>query len=450
LIPPTSRGTRRAVLSAFMAAGATGLLAACGGASPAAQSGDVAKPAPTGPQRVDVWWSIADNNPAIAPAWEDFKQRRPGWSGELTMGVTWEKFQTSLAGGIVPDAYYSSFQIIQVAAYKKIFAPLDPYINRDKVNMDQYYFGSKAGAIFRGKVYGMPRHSNVRSMYVNQQAYREVGLDPTRAPASWDDLRAANQRMKVESAPGVLERIGYNPTWQIGGPTAILYFQANGVPLLSQDGTQPGFATPAGVEALKWVVDSVNALGGQAALNEYQKKFSRGTGEALGRGAAGIAMAGIWVVPRDAMTANPNAVILQYPIPGGPSARGKTFGFVAATSGVVPTAAPRPDAGWEWTKYQSSAEGQRFIQEAPGSWDQACIPAVANDPKVLEAQPWRRRANELLGQARHTAYFPYPGAAEIEAAINTATNDLLAGKAGPDAIMQEMKQQVQNVMDQYR
>jgi ABC-type glycerol-3-phosphate transport system substrate-binding protein len=161
-------------------------------------------------------------------------------------------------------------------------------------------------------------------------------------------------------------------------------------------------------------------------------------------------MAGIWVVPRDAMVANPGATILHYPIPGGPSARGKTFGYVAATSGVVPTSAPRPDAGWEWTKYQASVEGQRFIQDAGGSWDQACIASVANDPKVLEAQPWRRRANELLGQARNTAYFPHPGATEIEAAMNTAINDLLANRAGPDAVMQEMKQQVQNAMDQFR
>ncbi len=429
-----------------------GVLAACGGGAPAAQtgSGDVAKAAPGGPQKVDVWWSIADNNPSIAPAWEDFKKRHAGWTGELTMGVTYEKFQASIAGGIAPDAYFGSFQVIQAAAFKKIFAPLDQYINRDKVNMDQYYFGSKAGAVFKGKIYGVPHHSNVRSLYVNQQAYREVGVDPTKAPATWDDLRSINQRMKVESAPGVLERIGYNPTWQIGGPTPVMYFQANDVPLLSQDGNQPGFGTPAGIEALKWIADSVAALGGQGALNEYQKKFSKGTGEALGRGAAGAAMAGIWVVPRDAMAANPGATILQYPIPGGPSARGKTFGYVAATSGVVPTSAARPDAGWEWTKYQASVEGQRYIQDAGGSWDQACIASVANDPKVLEAQPWRRRANELLGQARHTAYFPHPGATDIEMAMNTAINDLLANKAGPDAIMQEMKLQVQNAMDQYR
>jgi ABC-type glycerol-3-phosphate transport system substrate-binding protein len=304
--------------------------------------------------------------------------------------------------------------------------------------------------VFKGKVYALPHHSNVRSVYVNERVFREAGLDPSKAPASWDDFRAAIQRMKREDGSGQLDRIGYHPTWQIGGPTAVMYLQANGVPLLGSDGAQPGFATPAGAEALKWVVDTVASLGGKPALDEWQRKYSKGTGEALGKGATGMTLAGIWVVPRDAFAADPTAQVAQWPVPGGPSARGRTFGYVAATSGVVPTAAARPDAGWEWTRYQASAEGQRYIQESEGSWDQACIHAVANDPASLQRQPWRRRANELLQQARNTAYFPHPGAAEIEPAMNRVVDELLAGKYGPDAAVQEMRQQVQNAMDQYR
>ena len=439
----------------LMGAGATGLAAwqaACapGSGGSATGAGARARPGATGPQKVDVWWSIADNNPSIAPAWEDFTRRHEGWTGELSMGVTFEKFQATLAGGVVADAYFGSFETIQVAAYKGMFAPLDPYIARDKVAMDQYYVGSTAGAVFRGKVYGLPHHSNVRSIYINQRVYREAGLNPDRAPESWDDFRQAVQRLRHDDGSGQPDRIGFHPTWQIGGPTAVLYFQANGVPLISADGSQPGFATPAGVEALKWIADTVSALGGKGVLDEFQKLFPKGTGEALGKGATGVALAGIWVVPRDAMAAEPSVAVAQWPMPGGPSARGKTFGFVAATSGVVPAAAAHKDAGWEFTRYQASAEGQRFIQEPQGSWDQACIHAVANDPASLQRQPWRRRANELLLQARNTAYFPYPGAADIQTAMNTAVDTMIAGKLGPDAAMQEMKQQVQVVFDQYR
>src|SRR5687767_10525461 len=103
-----------------------------GGGTGTSGASDAAKPAPAGPQKVDVWWSIADSNPSIAPAWEDFLKRRPGWTGELQMGVTFDKFQASMAGGVLPDAYFGSFQQIQAGAYKKMYGPLDGYISRDK------------------------------------------------------------------------------------------------------------------------------------------------------------------------------------------------------------------------------------------------------------------------------------------------------------------------------
>jgi hypothetical protein len=55
-----------------------------------------------------------------------------------------------------------------------------------------------------------------------------------------------------------------------------------------------------------------------------------------------------------------------------------------------------------------------------------------------------------MAQAKHYAYFPFSGTADIQTAMQTVTDNLLANKIGPDAAMIEMKQQVQNVMDQYR
>ncbi|MGH2368348.1 MAG: extracellular solute-binding protein, partial [Chloroflexota bacterium] len=412
--------------------------------------GAAAKPAQAAPQHVEVWWPYGDTNVSVRPAWDDFLRRHPGWTGELTMSVNFEKYQTSLAAGIVPDAYWSNFNVVLVAAFKKMFVPLDPYIARDKVDLKQYFPSAVIGAQWKGKTYGLPHHSNVRSVYLNANVLREVGIDAQRAPAGWDIFLAANQVLKRSDAQGGLDRIGYHPTWQLGGPTPLMYLQANGVPLIDKAGTGPGFDTPAGLQAIEWVGAAVAALGGMAALSAYQKKFNRGVGEALARNAAGMALAGVWSVARDTLQAEPNTPIVQWPMPGGPNAQSKSFGYFSGTSGVVPASAPRPEAGWAFTWYQASKEGQRYIQETPNSWDQACIPSVANDPAVLEQQPWRRRANELLAQARLYAYFPYPGSAEIQGAMNQALTPLLEGKQGPDATMRETKLQAQNVMNEYQ
>jgi ABC-type glycerol-3-phosphate transport system substrate-binding protein len=440
----TRRWTRRAALAAGGALTAA-LAVACG---PLARRDGAGQQTPTGPQRLVVWVPGA-GNPSYPPAFEEFLKRNPGWTGELVESVNFQKFQTSIAGGDVPDAYFAQFDTIQVAAHKGMFAPLDKYISRDKVNMESYFFGSRAGAVYKGKYYGMPHHSNVRSVYVNQRLLRNSGMNPDAAPASWDDFRNAIQRLGKVDAGGAIERVGYNPIWAIGGTTMLFYFQANGVPLVNNDGTQPGFATPAGIEALKWLQDTVNAIGGVGAYAEFQKKF-RNVGEAIAKDAIGMSLLGVWILGQQIFPADPTVPIAQWPMPGGPSAKGKQFGFFNATCCTVPTEAPRPEAGWQFAKYQASAEGQRFIQEPEGSFDQACLPDVANNPVVLARQPWRRRANELMAQAKHYAYFPATGTADIQAAITAVTEKLLANQVGPDAAMQEMRQQVQNVMDRYR
>ena len=437
--------TRRMALGGGIAVTAA-LTAACDagtGGTNTAGSGT----GPSGPQRVVVW--VPGVNPSYPPAYEDFLRRNAGWTGELVENVSYEKFQASVAGGDVPDAYFAQFDTIQVAAHKGLYAPLDTYISRDKITMEAYFFGSRAGAVFKGKVYGMPHHSNVRSIYVNQRMLRSSGMNPDAAPAGWDDFRNAIQRLGKPDGSGGIERLGYNPTWGIGGPAALFYLQANGVSLVNNDGTQPAFATPAGVEALKWMQDTVNAMGGNGPYLEYQKKF-KNVGEAMGKDVMGVSLFGVWILGQQIFPVDATTPIAQWPMPGGPSAKGKQFGFFNATSCVVPAAAPRPDAGWWFAKYQASVEGQRFIQGAAGAWDQACLPEVANDPVSLQQHPWRKRANELMGQAKHYAYFPAPGTADIQAALNTVTNSLLDNKLGADAAMQEMRRAVQNVMDQYR
>jgi multiple sugar transport system substrate-binding protein len=442
--------TRRAVLGRVGAVfGGALALAGCGITGPGGQA-DSSGAAQSAPQRVEVWSPFPDTHITTRPMWEGFLKQHPGWTSELTVNVSWEKFQTSLAGGTVPDAYWSNFNVIPVAAHKGMFLALDPFISRDKVDMNQYFSNSTMGALYKGKVYGMPRHSNVRSVYVNQRLLREVGMDPNKAPAGWEDFLQVNQRVKRADGQGMPDRIGFHPVWHLDIPPPLAYLQANGVPLVSADGDKVAFATPAGIEAFKWVADSLAALGGQAALAEYEKRFQQGVGEALGKNAAAMMLAGVWRMARDTFVVEPTSQIAQWPMPGGPSAKGKTFGYFAGTSGVLPASAQRRDAGWTFVRWQASEAGQRFVQEVPGSWDQACIGKVANDAKILQEQPWRKRANELLSQARSYAYFPHAGSNEVTRVMNAAFAPLIAGRQGPDATMQEVRQQVQNAMDEFR
>ncbi|MBI3969827.1 MAG: hypothetical protein HY332_00940 [Chloroflexi bacterium] len=88
-----------------------------------------------------------------------------------------------------------------------------------------------------------------------------------------------------------------------------------------------------------------------------------------------------------------------------------------------------------------SAENRKGLGRATGQ--------TSERRPIEAAQPWRRRANELMAQARRYAYFPYPGSVEIQKAMNTALNSLLEGKQGPDATLRDMRLQAENVMREF-
>ena len=291
-------------------------------------------------------------------------------------------------GGSSPDAYFGSFQNVQAGAYKKLFAPLDRYIGRDKVDINQYYVGSRAGAVFRGQVYALPHHSNVRSLYVNDRALPGSRPRPLQG-ARILGASTANQRLR-SVGPGGAGPGGVEPhvavRWPHGGD--VLPGQRR-TPL--HRGRRPSPVLPplpAG-ERSSGCGEFRGRPWGAGGHHGVPAASSAGARAKPWAGARpGSRWPGSGSSPATRWGSTPDLCLGQWPIPGGPSARGKTFGYVAATSGVVPNRAPaRPDAGWEWTKYQASVEGQRLIPRAPAApGTRPASPGVANDPRVAASR----------------------------------------------------------------
>ena len=107
-----------------------------------------------------------------------------------------------------------------------------------------------------GKTWSIPFQRSTIVLYWNKQAFKEAGLDPNRAPATWaEQVEFARRLTKHESGGRVTQ-------WGIQVPsTGYPYwlFQAlttqNDVLLMNAAGTQTYFDTPAVVEALQYWVD---------------------------------------------------------------------------------------------------------------------------------------------------------------------------------------------------
>ncbi len=107
-----------------------------------------------------------------------------------------------------------------------------------------------------GKTYGIPFQRSTPVLYWNKEAFKEAGLDPDKAPATWDEMVAFGKKLTKTDAAGNVEQWGLRiptsgfPYWLFQGLTT-----QNDVFVMNADGNETYFDDPKVIEALQFLVD---------------------------------------------------------------------------------------------------------------------------------------------------------------------------------------------------
>ena len=107
-----------------------------------------------------------------------------------------------------------------------------------------------------GKTYGIPFQRSTPVLYWNKEAFKEAGLDPDKAPATWDEMVDFGKKLTKTDASGNVEQWGVRiptsgfPYWLFQGLTT-----QNDAFVMNADGNQTYFDDPKVVEALQFLVD---------------------------------------------------------------------------------------------------------------------------------------------------------------------------------------------------
>jgi sn-glycerol 3-phosphate transport system substrate-binding protein len=107
-----------------------------------------------------------------------------------------------------------------------------------------------------GKTWSIPFQRSTIVALWNKDAFTAAGLDPDRAPGTWDELIADGRKLAKRDAAGNVSQWAIEipstsgPQWLLQGLTL-----ANGVRLANQSGTQTYFDAPLAIEALQFWVD---------------------------------------------------------------------------------------------------------------------------------------------------------------------------------------------------
>jgi len=136
-----------------------------------------------------------------------------------------------------------------------VIVPFDDFATsaEDKQWLASFYPALMENSKVKGKIWGIPFQRSTIVLYHNKNAFKEVGLDPNKPPATWDEMVAAAQKLTKKDASGNVTR------WGVHIPStgyAYWMFQAlciqNGQVLMNLDGNKTNFDHPDVIEALQF------------------------------------------------------------------------------------------------------------------------------------------------------------------------------------------------------
>jgi sn-glycerol 3-phosphate transport system substrate-binding protein len=175
------------------------------------------------------------------------------YAGNYTDTMT--KAMTAMKGGQPPQLSVLLSTDVFTLMDENAIVPMDDLV-ADKAWFKSFYPAFMANGQIGGKTWSIPFQRSTIVLYWNKDAFKEAGLDPEKAPASWDEMVAMGKKLVKKDGSGKTTR------WGVEIPTtgyAYWMLQAlaieNGQKLMNEAGNEVYLTAPKTVAALDYWVD---------------------------------------------------------------------------------------------------------------------------------------------------------------------------------------------------
>lgn len=215
------------------------------------------------PVEVEFYYPVAVGGPItkiIDTMVADFQKENPGirikpvYAGSYQDSIA--KALTALKGGTPPQLAVLLSTDMFTLIDEDAIVPID---SLDKSEAGTKWLGGFYDAFMQnsrsgGHVWGVPFQRSTIVMYYNKALFKDAGLDPDHAPATWQELVDAARKLTKKDASGNVTQWGIEiPS---GGSFAYWLFQALTTPndaiLMNEAGNQVMLDKPAVVEAAQF------------------------------------------------------------------------------------------------------------------------------------------------------------------------------------------------------
>lgn len=279
------------------------------------------------------------------------------------------RFLLAVAGHVAPDVVFFDRFALPEWSSRGAFTPLEPYIRRDRAarrpdtpTPDRFFRAAWAEATLNGHVYGIPVSIDSRALIYNRDLFRRAGL--THPPRTWDELKTYAVKLTQRDDRGRLTVVGFAPLF--GNSWLYMYGFMNGGRFMSPDGTRCTLNDPKIVEALTYMKDIYDALGGYSTVAAFQAGFQGNELDPFIQGKIAMKID----VTEGMVRAEQYGRDLDYgvappPMPKEQIARGRrTTSWVGGFAYAIPSEARRKAAAWEFIRFMTSDRAMTIIAEA--------------------------------------------------------------------------------------
>lgn len=359
-----SKLSRREFLKAAGLAAAGTALAACVPAPVSAPAAGTEAAAPGVAVKELEWWTCGGVfGQACAQIGELYTSRNPNVKVTVAAGkgCAGPEMITAIAGGTPPDVL-ESYVVGDVAA-RGAAIPLDDFMTASDFNREDVFDAIWLRNMWEDKTYGIPIQTDpVLSIAWNKQLFREAGLDPERAPTSWDELRSFSDQITRYDDAGDIAVIGFRPTDGIGVFTSS-WAAVGGTTFFDFETKRYRVDTPEMRDVAAYMLGFYEAYGA-----ENMAAFSANWGgwisadSAFGRGVQGM------FIGAESMSGQLKeyAPDIEWGVSWMPTKQGDTLQMLGGHGNSIPVGAPDPQAAWDFILFTFTHEAGDIFWNVAG------------------------------------------------------------------------------------
>ena len=458
-------------LSAVITGGA--IVAACVPAAPGAAPAGAAPG--TAAQTINVWWGTTPTQQGVVNAFQTANPTIKVELAELGESVYGNpKYVTAVAGGTGPDVAYQNRHTFHQFASRKLYRAIDDLFTRDNLKKEDFPAAQLEEVSWDGTLYGLPYVIDTRYFFYNRKHFEEVGLDPEKPPATWDDLIEYTQKLSVREGSEI-SRYGFIPGFPAALSDQLLIFAIeNGAKAYTPDFRTCLLDQPEWIEALEWVAKFYkDYCDGFGVASGSMQGFASQAQDAFVQGKVSMSSYGSWMIPSYA--AFPD---LDYDgtavMPVSSKMKGQKINWSCDYSFVLDPNTKKIDEGWTFLKFAIGpdgfkAAGTEGLTLAKQDWERQQLPG---EPVYAAPPPAYAPSREMMAKEFYSLLPPRQkkmkdsevdaagwalgcgnlgglAASEIWTAMASAWQNALTEQATPEASLVQAQADVQKALDAF-